>query len=442
MPTNSFGIELEGVANLLYRAGLRFEPSTHLRLSGDYVSYADSSSTSLFLPAGTREQLSLYARIMPGQQTGAMMFEAQATRTVTSSGTQTQVRAGAAVQLQNVVLRPYLRAQQSLAVRGSYFGLETTVLPLRSLGPVLGGFWMRGQAEATTAGSPTSAGIVIARNLGRAFRIEGGTRWERTSTGPVFTLSLVSQLNALRSTSLVTAPSGGGQARLDQSIGGSVVWSQGNNALALSSEPSLDRAGISGRVFLDLNGDARWDEAEPPLPGTRLLVGHQWVRADSAGRYRIWGIAPYEEVLISVDTTSLASPWWVPRFAAQAVTPTPNIIRSADVPIDIGGIIEGSLLMAEPGSQPLNRPLQVVLTEVASGTRTVVESFTDGGFYRMGLPPGQYQATVDKRELERLGLRADTLHFELRGGQSLAEPGPVLSNLRLLLRPQQASGPR
>ncbi|MEP7227586.1 MAG: hypothetical protein ABI785_09520 [Gemmatimonadales bacterium] len=440
-PTNAVGIELEGVANLLYRAGLRFEPSIHLRLTGDYVSYADSGSTSLFLPAGTREQMSLYARIMPGRQTGAMMFEAQGTRTVTSSGPQRQVRAGAAMQLENVVLRPYLRAERSVGGSGSYLGLETTVLPLRALGPIFGGFWLQGQAEATTGGSPTSAGIVIARNLGRPFRIEAGARWERNSAGPVFTLSLVSQLNALRSTSIVTAPSGGGQARLDQSIGGSVVWSQGNNGLALSSEPSLDRAGIGGRVFLDLNGDARWDEDEPPLPGTRLLVGNQWVKADSSGRYRIWGVAPYEEVLISVDTTSLASPWWVPRFAAQAVTPTPNVIRSADVPIDIGGVIEGSLMMDEPTPQPLNRALEVVLTEVGSGRRTVVESFTDGGFYRMGHPPGRYEATVEQRQLERLGLRADTLRLELKGGQSGAEPGPVLSNLRLVLRPLQPSEP-
>lgn len=437
-PINAVGIELEGVAKLLYRAGLRFEPSLHFRVTGDYVSYTDSASTSPFLPPGTREQWSLYGRVIPGQRVGGFMLEAQGTRTATNSGGQTQARAGAAVQFRNLVLRPYLRAERTSNPGGQvdhgYLGLQTTVLPLRSLGPMLGGFWIQAQGESEIAGPPSSASVVIARNLGQAFRVEAGTRWERTLAAPIFTLSLVSQLSAVRSTSLVTAPISGEPTRLDQSIGGSVVWSRGSTAFALSSEPSLDRGGVGGQVFLDLNGNAQWERDEPPLPGTRLLVGNRWVTADTAGRYQVWGSSPYEEVLISVDSTSLKSPWWVPRFAAQAVTPTPNLVRSADVPIDIGGVIEGSIVLDGSRSQSLGRPLPIVLTATQTGTRTVVESFTDGSFYRMGLRPGRYEATVEDGVLERMGLLADTLRFELRPGHSAAEPGPVLSGLRLILR--------
>jgi hypothetical protein len=437
-PINSVGIELEEVANLLHRASVRFEPSVRLRLTGDYVSYADSGTGSLFSPAGTREQWSLYGRLMPGRRVGALVVEALTTRTLTRSGAQAEARIGAALQVENTVLRPYLRGQRIPGAGGqvqrSYLGLQATVLPLRALGPVLGGFWLQGQAETETAGTPTSASIVISRNLGRAFRIEGGTRWERGLTGPIFTFSLVSQLASVRSTSLLTAQAGEGAARLDQSIAGSVVWSRGSSVLALSSEPSLDRSGVGGQVFMDLNGNARRDPEEPPLPGTRLLVGNRWVTADSAGRYQVWGLPPYEEVLISTDTTSLKSPWWVPRFAAQAVTPTPNLVRSADVPIDIGGVIEGSVVLDGGTSRSLNRPIPIVLTERQSGTQTIVESFSDGSFYRMGLRPGRYEATVEKSVLARMGLLADTLRFELRPGRSVLEPGPVLSGLRLILR--------
>jgi hypothetical protein len=436
-PINAVGIELEGVAKLLYRAGLRFEPSLHFRVSGDYVSYADSGSTSPFLPPGTREQWSLYSRVIPGRRLGGLMLEAQGTRTVTHSGVQTQARAGAAAQLQNLVLRPYLRAERISNAGGpvehSYLGFQTTVLPVRSLGPVLGGFWLQAQAETEIAGSPTSAAIVVARNLGQAFRIEAGTRWERNLAAPIFTFSLVSQLGAVRSTSLVTAP-GGEPARLDQSIGGSVVWSRGGGALALSSEPSLDRGGVAGRVFLDLNGNTEWEKDEPALPGTRLLVGNRWVTADTAGRYQIWGVSPYEEVLISVDSTSLKSPWWVPRFAAQAVTPTPNLVRSADVPVDIGAVIEGAVVIEGTTSQPLGRPLPLILIETATGNRITLESFTDGTFYRMGLRPGRYQMMVEERALTALGLRGDTLQVELVPSRSSDQPGSTLSELRLLLR--------
>ena len=439
-PTNALGVEIEGAMNLLYRAGLRFEPSTHLRLTGDYVSYADSGSASPFLPPGTREQWSLSGRLNPRPRSEALVLEAQGTRTVTTSGTRSQVRVGAAFQLQNMVLRPYVRAERLAAVQGQtqleYAGLEATVLPRRSLGPILGGFWLQGQVEAQAARSPTSAAVVVARNLGSAFRFEAGTRWERAMAGPIFTLSLVSQLGVVRSTSIVTAPSAGEPTRLDQSIGGSVVWSRGGGAPLFSSEPSLDRGGVGGRVFIDLNADGSWQNNEPVAPGTRLLVGNRWVTADSDGRYQVWGVSPWEELLISVDSTSLASPWWTPAFAAMAVMPTPNLVRSADVAIVIGGVVEGSIRLEGPSSRPLSRPLAIALTETTSGTRTIVEPFTDGSFYRMGLRPGRYEATVDPASLRDLGLSADTVRFELHPARSASQPGPAVSGLLLLLRPR------
>jgi hypothetical protein len=436
-PTNALGVELEGAADLLYRAGLRLEPSPRLRLTGDYVSYADNSRASPFLPPGTKDQWSLYGRLMPGRRLGAVVLEAQGTRTLTTSGARAQARAGAALQFQNMVLRPYVRGERLPGgagdVQRGYAGLEATILPRRSLGPVLGAFWVQGQVEAEAARSPTSAAVTVARNLGSAFRIEAGTRWEHTLPGPIFTLSLVSQLDVVRATSLVTA-SEVEPARLDQSVGGSVVWSSGRAAPVFSSEPSLDRGGVGGQVFVDLNADGRRQDDEPGAPGTRVMVGNRWVTAGPDGRYQVWGVSPWEELLVSVDTASLASPWWTPGFAAAAVMPTPNLVRSLDVPIVIGGVIEGSLLLEGAGIQSLERPLPIVLTHVESATRIIINSFNDGSFYRMGLRPGRYQATVDDAALSPLGLRADTVRFELRPGASASEPGATVSNIRILLR--------
>jgi hypothetical protein len=435
--TNSLGVELEGAANLLYRAGVRLEPSAGLRLTADYVSYADSSRGSPFLPLGTREQWSLYGRLMPGRRIGAVVLEAQATRTLTTLGARGQARAGAALQVQNMVLRPYVRGERLPDAAGDvehgYLGLEATILPRRSLGPMLGGLWLQGRMEAEEARSITSAAVTVARNLGSAFRIEAGTRWERTLSGPVFMLSLVSQLDVLRSTSIVTA-SGSEPARLDQSVGGSVVWSSGRSAPVFSSEPSLDRGGVGGLVFIDLNADGRRQSNEPGAPGTRLLVGNRWVTAGVDGRYQVWGVSPWEEMLVSVDTASLTSPWWTPGFAAAAVMPIPNLVQSMDVPIIIGGVVEGSLLLDQPSSRLLERPLPIVLTHRESGTRIVLESFSDGSFYRMGMRPGPYEATVEDSVISRMGLRADTVRFELLSGRSATAPGATVSDLRILLR--------
>jgi len=44
----------------------------------------------------------------------------------------------------------------------------------------------------------------------------------------------------------------------------------------------------------------------------------------------------------------------------------------------------------------------------------MVEPFSDGSFYRMGLRPGHYEATIDDASLAGLGFLADTVRFELR----------------------------
>ena len=227
---------------------------------------------------------------------GAGALESQLIRTTTNSGMRSEARAGAALQLPGAVVRPYARWERTSApgapARQSFVGLQATVLPRRSLGPLLSGFWLQGQMEAEGARSVTSAAVSVARNLGQAFRLEVGTRWERAQPAPVFTLSLVSQLAAVRSTSIVTASPGAAETRLDQSIGGSVVWGRVGTAPVFWSEPSLDRGGVGGRVFVDLNGDGLWQPGEPTAPGTRLLVANRWVTADANGRYQLWGFRP------------------------------------------------------------------------------------------------------------------------------------------------------
>jgi hypothetical protein len=452
-PTNALGLEAEGVVHGFVRGGIRVEPSLGLRVTADYVQYADSSGASPFVPPGARRLWSLYGRVTPSQRHPSLAFEAQGIRSETSSGTQSEARVGASALVANMLLRPYARVDRLADASGSndhrYLGMEATILPRPALGPVLGAIWAQAQFESEDAHRPTSASLKLARNLGSIFRVESGVRWARGFPGAVFTLSLVSQLAAMRSTSLVTAPTTGEGARLDQSVAGSVVWSR-NAAVALYSEPALDRGGITGRVFLDVNGDGRRQEDEPALPGTRVLVGNQWRTAGAEGRFQVWGLSPYEALVISTDTTSLASPWWVPGFGSAAVFPAPNTFRTVDIPVVIGGIVEGSLLLDDAASLLSDRTFPVLLIETTTGRRTRVETFSDGSFYRAGVRPGHYAAIVDSAALAALHLTGDTVRFTLEPGVmaagqtpkqrreiALRAAGATVSGLRIRLRRAQ-----
>jgi hypothetical protein len=447
-PLDPIALEVEGVARSYGRIVARVEPSPRVRAIGEHVRYSGSSTGSRLVPAGARSYSSVYARLQPGKGDRSVILEAQATRTVTREGASTQARIGATLQELPVVLRPYLRGERSAigsTHEEAYAGIETTLLPMAGTGPLLRGAFVTGALEARLGQRLSRASITVSRNVGQAVRLEGGVRWDRAG-GSTVTLAMISQLRAMRSTSLLTAAPAQDAARLDQSVAGSVVWRPSEGAVTLYREPALDRGGVAGSVFLDADGDGRRGPDEPGIPGVVIQIGAHSAIAGPEGAYSVWGLSPYEDLAISVDSVSLTSPWWTPEQGALLVMPTRGQYTTVDVPIVVGGVVEGAVAWAGDSSGRLERVLPVVLHRRGARERYTVETFEDGGFYRMGLPPGSYEAAVDPATLAALGLRADTARFEVsarlpaRGGgpvshaAALAASGSRTTAVRILVR--------
>ena len=88
--------------------------------------------------------------------------------------------------------------------------------------------------------------------------------------GTTLSLFLSTQLPSVRATTSITAPLHG-PAVANQFVQGSLLYDPANRRMAFASGPSLERAGVSGRVFLDENGDGRWQAGEELLPDVRVL---------------------------------------------------------------------------------------------------------------------------------------------------------------------------
>ena len=72
----------------------------------------------------------------------------------------------------------------------------------------------------------------------------------------------------------------------------------------------------------------------------------------------------------------------------------------------------------------------LVLKHKASGEQRVVTTFTDGGFYVMGLRPGEWEIAVDQRCLGLLHAKVELARFSIR---PLAD-GDAVNGLNLTLR--------
>ena len=413
--TNAVGVDLQAVGDGLARGVVRFEPSVNLRLVADYATYATHTVDPILTPPGWLQNWSLTGFLRPLPASGFFFFDGGIARTNTVTGASTRTRLGASIQTAEVRFLPDVETQKDPGTPVHTFaGLDAFLLPRPGLGRALGSVWMRASLKnQLDRGLRLSQyALYASRPVGSGLHVEAGATWTRGGAGPTFSLTLTSYLPWFRSYSTVTKAAGA-SAFATNYVQGSLLWDRAGGRMAAAPGPSLERSGITGRVFLDENGNGQWDPGEPGVPGAHVLLGIHSATADSSGVFHVWDLVPFEELHVSVDSLSLASPLLVPAFANASLIPSPNRFRTIDIPIVQAGVIEGRVVRGGPGARQGVGGVTLVLTERRSGAVRRFATFTDGDFYLLGVKPGDYQLSVESRDLDALGLAAIPLQFTL-----------------------------
>lgn len=415
-PTTDWAMTLEGVGDAFVRAAVQYEPSLEFHLGASATSYAQSVAAPFFPIAGRRSNWALSGFYRPAPERGYVYFEGAVEHEATDNGGVLRARLGASALTSLARLLPYVRWEHETPLAASattrgFLGLTAFVLPRPQWGPVLGKVWMRGTAELERVPGVHTASLFLGRDLWAGTRLEVGATWAKAS-GTTLLLTLASYLPSMRT--LTTVDKAAGQsASATQLVQGSLLWDRASKRIATAPGPSLERAGLAGRVFLDENANGRWDPGEPPVPGVRVLVGTLSATADSNGLYRIWDLMPFEPVLVRVDSLSLDSPLLVPAVATVSIQPGPNRFRSLDVPIATAGVLEGRVVRGENGGRRGIAGVSLLLTHRRTGLVRRMVTFTDGDFYLLGVTAGEYELKVDQRSLDALGMIAEPLPLTL-----------------------------
>jgi hypothetical protein len=412
---NAWGLEVEGVATAVVRGALRYEPSQDLRLGTEYHDFAAGTPAPLLTPAGRRTQWTTTVLARPFRSRDDLYVDASLDRITAVNGRTTSGRLGLSLYASRFQLVPAVRHLRFTEPVGgtttteSFVSLNTFSLPFPELGPVLGRISTRTNWEMDDGGRMALAGGYLSRELGVHLHVEAGATWTR-GLGTTLALFVSTRLPTVRSTTSITAPTRG-DPMVSQFVQGSVLYDPSRRQVAFAAGPSLERAGLSGRVFLDLNGDGRWQPGEQAIPGARVRAGFVTALSDSSGRYRIWDLPAFEPVLVAVDTSSLASPLWIPTYGSMSVETGPNRFRSVDIPIVPGGVIEGRVVRQAVDSGVAVPGARLQLRRRGSSQTVQLVTFSDGGFYLIGVKPGQYEIAVHPGTLERLGLSAPPIGF-------------------------------
>jgi hypothetical protein len=430
---NSVTLETDAVAGAVLRGAVQFEPSVNLLLSAEIQRFAQGTEAPLLTVEGRRSQWTVTGFARPVRRWAGTFVEASLDRIAARSGDLTSGRLGVSFQTSEIRLIPALRFQTDRPASGGggtrlFYGLNTFILPRANLGPVLGRMTFRTALELEDGTGITSSSAFAGLPLMRGLRAEAGANWSRGMNGASLTLLVAVELPTVRSYTTVSG-GGGRPATGTQYVQGSVIYDPARRRVNLAHGPSLERGGVAGRVYLDLNANGRFDTADRPVPDVRVVVGQTWSLSDSAGVYRVWDLVPFEPTRVSVDSSSVPSPLWVPAFATASVEPSPNRYRELDIPLAPGGVIEGRVARAATGGAAPGGVVLVLRHQETGETRTLT-TFSDGTFYAMGVRPGAWELTVDRGCLDVLGARAETVRFTMLPD----EAGATVRGLEVVLQ--------
>lgn len=429
--TDAIGVQLDAALRASSRALVRYEPSTRLRLAGEYTHFDLTDSIPILTPAGWRARWLVSALVRPTGPTSATYVEGDAAFVETVTGTTLRARLITSGQWRDVRISPYTRFERDAhtsdtARSRSFFGVNTSILP-GTKWRLFGRTWLRGTLEAERQRGLSEASVSVSRQFARGVRVEAGGRWTRTAA--VATLLTAIDLAAVRSYTTTFVPKTGAPAA-SQFLQGSIVVNTAAKAIAFNAGPSLQRSGVAGRVFLDQNSNGLLDVGESTLPNVTVRVGALAAESDSKGRFEVWNVTPYEPALVTVDSSSLPSPLWIPRFAMVTVVPGPNRFVLVDVAIVPAGAVEGRVVFEGPdGRQPVGNA-RLTLIDNQTGVRQVITTFGDGEFVAIGVRPGRYEVVVDEQLLKQLQATGVPTRFTL---QPSAE-GATLTGIEVVLR--------
>ncbi len=405
-PLPALGLTGEAVLNGHLRAAANYEPTMDLRVDAAYTSYsANGSRYSGTGAEANRVETSLFWR--PGGANGSLFFQGAGLRSSGPGFTRTLERVSANKRLGRV--RYGLGLLRDALGRSDGSGTRTFAID-GSADAVLMGPWpwlrsssVQGQLAVEPSRGLTALRATMGRSIVRAVRLDAAIGWFRASG-----FSLEAGF-----TTALPGPRAGTRSRYNSRSGsealmfsnGSVVFDPRSRLLKLGDEADLGRGGISGLLYRDDNGNGVRDRGEPGLSGIPVLVGGWPAQTDESGRFAAWGMFPSEPVRIDVDSLSFTDPQLMLPAAVIQVRPLPNAFGTVEIPVIVGAEVSGFVVLRDEGLVGV----PVVLRELNTGAELTTMTFSDGGFYRAGVPPGEYEVTLPDAVLERLGAFAPPL---------------------------------
>lgn len=290
--------------------------------------------------------------------------------------------------------------------------------------------------DATALGSFQFSQTVFKRG-----RITLGYDRDIIQKSNTFQVGFLYDFNALRtSTQIITRLQNREfEASFNQTFSGSIGADLRRGIIVPTNRDQVGRAGITVRMFIDNNSNGLYDEGEELVSSKAIRLDQSAnVLIGSDGMVRITQLQSYWTYKLTIDVKSLPDPTLMPLKEKFSFVADPNRFKLIDVPLYRTGTIEGFVYRDKGKGKFEPQPgLRLILhREGDEMPLEPIKTFSDGGFYAIGLIPGNYSMVVDSNQLAFMGAiqTPDTLKFTIR---TLPE-GDYIDTLEIKLIPTPA----
>lgn len=298
--------------------------------------------------------------------------------------------------------------------------------------PLFQGVYLRGDLFYNTSlGEFDSFSMQFSKQINKNIRLQVSLNDQIRDQNTMIEIGFVWDAEKLRSATSFNNSQGLSSA--SQTFRGSMALDRSNGAFLWDNRQQVGRSGASIRMFVDENNSGLYDSGETILPGNAISIKRATSRVITHdGVARLTQLQPYRRYNFEVNEAKITDPMLVPLKKEFSVVLDPNSYKILDVPFFTTGIIDGRVdKIVDDQFIPLSG-LKIHMKIEDEDTETILRTFSDGSFYSMEVPPGDYELWVDETQLEFLGMNAlpEKLFFTV---ESSAE-GDFIENLNFILQ--------
>lgn len=192
---------------------------------------------------------------------------------------------------------------------------------------------------------------------------------------------------------------------LTHNIRGSYVYDFNTYEGIWDNRQQVGKSGLNVRMYVDENNSGQFEEGEQVIPGNAVTAVNASSRVvEKSGIHRLTQLQPFRRYNFVVNEAKINNPMLVATQKEFSVVTDPNRLKWMDVPFYTTGIIDGSVAMSRAGGEvsPISG-LKIRVVREDGTLYKVVRTFSDGSYYLMEIPPGEYEVMIDDAQLQFLG---------------------------------------